>query len=134
MSDSAASAAARLVAAAASGELERLCHREGVDLVVQFGSSVDSRAPGDVDVAVGLTPRADLIAVVNALADLVPGDHLDVMDLDRAGPVARHRALVGGRVLFAATPAAFFERELWAMREYMDTAPLRRALLEHLAR
>lgn len=58
-------------------------------------------APADVDVAVGFDPRAvgDIRGVIEALASLslVPGDHLDVMDLDRAGPVARVEALIKGR-------------------------------------
>ncbi len=92
--------------------------------------------PGDIDIAVGFVPGAqrDLLGVIEALGELVPGEHLDVMDLDRAGPVARVEALVGGRVLFESGPCVFTRRELQALGEYLDTAYLREALLRELAR
>lgn len=135
MSITAADSARRLEEVRASGELASLCERHGIELLMHFGSSLSRGEPRDVDVAVGFAAGAgDLRGVVEALAALIPGDHLDVMDLDRAGAVARQRALVGGRVLYSSSPAAFSERELWAVREYMETAPRRRALLQELAR
>ncbi|GAA2182866.1 hypothetical protein GCM10009785_23940 [Brooklawnia cerclae] len=94
---------------AASGALARLCRRHRVDVLVLFGSAVDSQTPGDIDLAVAFEHGAvsDLLGFVDALATLVPGNHVDVMDLDRAGPVAQHRALTRCRVLYMRTPAAF---------------------------
>lgn len=74
----------------------------------------------------------DFLLFLDGLAALVPGDHLDVMDLAAAGPVAMRRALVDCRVLYATTPAAFFERQVFAINHYIETQPLRDALLESL--
>ncbi len=132
----------RLLEAAGDGALARLADDCAIDLIMLFGSAADDGeagrtgvAPGDIDLAVGFRygePR-DFLGTVNALAELVPGDHLDVVDLDRAGPVARERALRGGRVLYQRSPAAFFEREIFAMKEYMETRELRARQLAELA-
>lgn len=129
-------ALARLEASVASGELAALCERLGVEIVTLFGSALTSPEPGDVDVAVGFVPGAerDLLGVVNALGELVPGDHLDVMDLDRAGPVAQKAAMVGARVLYEAHRSVSTEREIRAFMTYEDTRWLRDLQTETLRR
>ncbi len=126
---------ASLEAAQASGALGELCENHQVDLLVLFGSVLTSSTPGDIDLAVAFRPDspADLLGFLDALADVAPGDHLDVMNLGIAGPVAQHRALTNCRVLFAATPAAFHERQIFAINHYIETKPLRDALLRSLA-
>ena len=118
-----------------SGQLAELCGSRGVDLLVQFGSSIGSDAPQDIDLAVAFTPGepGDLFGFIDALNELLPGDHLDVMDLDRADPVARHRALTASRVRYASTPAAFHERQIFAINHYIETKWLRDLLLRSLA-
>lgn len=124
----------RIQSAANSGALSALCREHRVDLLVLFGSAVHSPNPGDIDLAVAFMPGEshDYLLFLNALADMVPGDHLDVMDLAAAGPVAMRRALIDCRVLYATTPAAFFERQIFAVNHYIETQPLRDALLESL--
>lgn len=117
----------RLDCVARSGELATMCAGFGVEIVTLFGSAADAGAvPGDVDVAIGFTVGAprDLLGAVDALAELVPGDHLDVMDLDRAGPVAQ-KAAMSGRVLYEAHPSVTTEREIRAFMAYEDTRWLR---------
>lgn len=124
----------RLDAAVASGELARLCEEHGLEVVVLFGSALTSAEPGDIDLAVGFSPgaRRDLLGVVNALADLVPGDHLDIMDLDRADPVAQRAATDHMRVLFEADPTVAAERAIKAFMLFEDTRWLRRLQQESL--
>lgn len=130
----------RLEAARDSGALTELCRRHEIDLLVLFGSAVargaGGREPGDIDLAIDFDPGADvdLLAVIDDLADLVGGDDLDVMDLAYAGPVAMHRALTSGEVLYAADPHLFAERQIFAINHYIETAPLRQAVLESLTR
>ncbi|MGB3954144.1 MAG: hypothetical protein WBL05_02475 [Brooklawnia sp.] len=126
---------AALNAAVESGALESLCRERSVDLLVLFGSALEAIAPGDIDLGVAFTHGSDgdLLTFLDALAQVVPGDHFDVMDLDRAGPVARHRALTRCRVLFASTPAAFYERQIFAINHYIETRPLREALVRKLS-
>lgn len=127
-------ALARLEESVESGELAALCERLGLEIVTLFGSALTSSDPRDVDVAVGFARGADrdLLGVVNALEELVPGDHLDVMDLDRAGPVAQKAAMVGARVLYEAHRSVSTEREIRAFMAYEDTRWLRALQTETL--
>lgn len=135
MTIDAATTAAALRAAAAEEALRAACEPLGIELVVLFGSAVTGEAPRDVDVAVGFRPQADhdLIATLDAIATIAPGDHVDLLDLDRAGPVARVEALTKGEVLLETTPGAFARREMFALGEFLETAHLREALLRELA-
>ena len=125
----------RLRSLAASGDLAEICRRHHVEIVTLFGSAVlpDGR-PRDIDVAVGFVPGAprDFLAVVNALLDAVPGDHLDVMDLDRADPPAQRAALFGSQILFESSGAVSAERQMKAFITYEDTRWLRDLQLECL--
>ena len=122
--------------AARSGRLAQVCHAHGVDLLVLFGSALTRSDPGDIDLAMAFKPgdRGDLLGFIDDLAEFVPGDHLDIMDLDRAGPVALHRALVAPEVLYSTSKSIFAERQIFAIVNYFDTAHLREGLLESLAR
>lgn len=125
----------RLEQAISSGALEKVCRRHHVDLLVLFGSALTSPDPGDLDIAVAFESgfSEGLLLFVDDLADLVPGGHLDVMPLDSAGPVAGHRALTHGRVLFATSSRAFYDRQSFFINHYIDTQHMRDALLEQLA-
>lgn len=126
---------ARLRAAAADGRLEAICREHGLELLVLFGSAVTEEDPGDVDLAVAWSRNHEpnLLSVVVSFLETV-GDSVDVMDLDRAGPVARQRALTGGELIVELTPHAFAERQMHAIREFIETAPFRRLDLELMAR
>lgn len=118
----------RLRDAAGDGRLDALCERQAVRLLTVFGSAVrPDGAPRDLDVAVGAEPgRAfDLLALVGELTDLTGSDALDVLVLDRAGPVARERALVGCVALYESGPGVYANAQIAAVGERMDTEWLR---------
>ncbi len=129
-------ALAGLTDLAASGELASLCERFDVEIVTLFGSALTSPDPGDVDVAIGFRAgsRRDVLGVINALGEAIPGDHLDVMDLDRAGPVAQMAAMYGSKVLYEFHPSVSTEREIRAFMSYQDTQWLRDLQTECLRR
>ncbi|MEJ5946808.1 hypothetical protein WDZ17_16040 [Pseudokineococcus basanitobsidens] len=140
MSTTAAQALTRLRAAAGDGRLAALCGRHDVDLVTAFGSAVRAAPDGapparDLDVAVRFGPaRGDVVAVVVALTDLLAFDAVDVMDLGRAGVVARSRALgPGAEPLFEASPGLHATAQMAALTTEMETERLRRWDLELLA-
>lgn len=61
-------------------------------LVVLFGSASHGQPDArDLDIAVGARARTglDVVAVICALMDLAGSDRVDLLDLDRVGPVAR---------------------------------------------
>lgn len=127
----------RLRSAAASGQLDRMCEQLGIRLLTVFGSAIDEdrlREPEDLDVAVLLAEGTDVVDVVNGLLDLVRCDALDVMDLGRAGVVARAAGLGVCEPLYEDEPGLFANRPMAALAERMDTAWLRRLDLELMAR
>lgn len=107
-----------------------------MDLLVLFGSArVDPETAGDVDVAYLFAHgvHGDELGLVNALGDRY-GDHLDIMPLHRAGPVAAYAALGGGEVLAELTPQRFADRQMAAFGEYCDTQRFRDWELEMMSR
>jgi predicted nucleotidyltransferase len=110
VSDQATDATRRLFAAAESGELARMCVRTRLALMVLFGSAAHGTGdPEDVDLAVSFergAPR-DVLTVLDELYQLAGYEGFDILDLDRAGPLARERALVGGRLLHQARDGVF---------------------------
>lgn len=131
------SAVRRLQDAAEDGRLDELCARHGVRVLTVFGSAIRPEAqPRDVDVAVAFErgSRADLLALIDDLTVLTGSDDLDVMVLDRAGPVARERGLVGCLPLYESEPAAYARAQVAAIGVRLDTAWMRALDLEALAR
>lgn len=124
----------RLRASVADGRLEQVCRKHGLALCVLHGSSTHTADPGDVDLAVAWQRGCehDLVALVTDLIDLV-GSSVDVLDLDAAGPVAAQRALTGGVPLVEVVPHTFATRQMRAIRDFIDTAPLRALDLQILA-
>ena len=145
MSTTAVEALETLRSAAVDGRLAAMCRRHDVNLVTAFGSTVRTsrtgtyaggRPPRDLDVAVRFTgPGGDLLAVVTDLVELLAWDAVDVMDLARAGVVARSRALGPGcDPLFEAAPGLHALAQMAALTTEMETERLRRWDLELLAR
>lgn len=127
----------RLRAAARSGALDGICEQLCVDLVTVFGNAArDPASARDVDIALAFAPGAqpDLLAAADALSQLTGSDELDILDLGRAGPVAREQALVGCIPLYESRPGLFAQTRMRAMLERMETDWLRRLDLEQLAR
>jgi predicted nucleotidyltransferase len=123
----------RLQELVASDELRGFCQTQGIELLVAFGSATDpAREAGarDLDLGVLLEPGTELLAVVNALTDLLHCDAIDMLDLGRAGPVAQEQALVGGVPLCERRPGSFAAIRDRAIVMRMDTDWLRRLDLE----
>lgn len=127
----------RLRDAADDGRLEALARRHHIRLLGAFGSTTDPDWPDphDLDIAVEFERAAeiDFIQVILDLIDLVQFDDVDVMHLNRAGPVAQTSGLVGGEPLYESEPGAFDEARARAVTARLDTAWLRRIDLELLA-
>jgi predicted nucleotidyltransferase len=125
----------RLRHAAQAGELGVVCQRFGVVLLVAFGSTVHGSAePRDLDLAMSYeTGSPDLLGFLDEVSTLAGTSQIDLMDLRRAGPVAREKALVGGEPLVEQTPGSFSRTQLAAIMERLDTDWLRRMELDLLA-
>ncbi|HVE95388.1 MAG TPA: nucleotidyltransferase domain-containing protein [Pseudonocardiaceae bacterium] len=129
-------AAQQLSAAAADGRLEALAEGHDLSLVVMFGSASRGQPDArDLDVAVGSRTRTglDVLAVICALMDLVDSDRVDLLDLDRAGPVARQHALVPGVPLYEYRPGEFARQQMRASGQRLGTEWMRRLDLALMA-
>lgn len=136
MSMTARTATGRLVAAGADA-LAALCDAEGIELLVLFGSAAQQdREPSDVDLAIRFAPGVDgdLLSVLERLYGTTAYENFDLLDLRRAGPVARDRALSGGRLLYQSTPGLYANAQIAAMMERLETARFRRDELDLLNR
>ena len=126
----------RLRRLARSGELDALCERRGIVLLSVFGSATRPEGqPADLDVAVAFDRAADpdLVGLTNELIEVTGVEALDLMDLRRAGHIARERALVGAVGLFEAAPGGFARAQMAAATSRMDTDWLRRLDLKLMA-
>ncbi|HWM12129.1 MAG TPA: nucleotidyltransferase domain-containing protein [Solirubrobacteraceae bacterium] len=119
------------------GKLSRVLDRDHVVTGMLFGSQASGAVSplSDVDIAVWLDPdlpraqrsalRAELsLAAVEALGT----DEIDVVVLNEAPPLLRHRALRDGTRLLDRDPRARVRLETAALLDYLDTAPLRQTL------
>ncbi|MGH8908357.1 MAG: hypothetical protein ACRD0K_18065 [Egibacteraceae bacterium] len=121
-------ALARLVEAADDGRLDALCERRHVRIMCAFGSATepDIPDPHDLDVAIAFEPGSggDVLALWNELYELCGPVELDLMDLDRARPVARANGLVGVP-LYERRRGEFARAQTLALAKRMDTRWLR---------
>lgn len=137
MVDNPQAALYRLRSEARDGVLAGVCGEAGIELLVAFGSATDPGwpvAPRDLDLAVVMTTDTDLLRVIDALVTHLAFDRIDVMDLDRAGSVARAQALGRGELLHEQTPGTFAEHQILALVQHADTQWMRDMQLEALAR
>jgi uncharacterized protein YutE (UPF0331/DUF86 family)/predicted nucleotidyltransferase len=109
-----------------------ICRRHAVCLLVAFGSTVrEKRRPdSDLDLAVWMAatntaPQA-LVRLEVALRPLFPGEHLDLVLLNRASPLLQFQVALHSAVLFEAAPGAFHAFQVLASKQHADVAHLRR--------
>lgn len=123
-----------VLAAADRDRLAAALDRAGVVAASLVGSQArgDAGPPSDVDVAIWLDRgldadgRAALRDVLLAAASAaLARDDIDVILLDDAPPLVRHRAMRDGATLVERDADERVRRETAALLEYLDTAPLR---------
>lgn len=123
-------------AAADSGELDELCARHQVRVLTAFGSAARGEPhPADLDIAVAfeIGASSDVLGLLDDLVRVAGTERIDLMDLHRAGPVARERGLVRAVPLFESESGAYANAQIAAMMERMETEWLRRLDLELMA-
>lgn len=125
------------VDAAAKQRLRSALDRNGVVAASLMGSQATGRAGplSDVDVGLWLEPqlapeeRAVLANVLAAAAiDALGTGEVDLVVLNNASPLLRHRALRDGERILDRRPADRVRLETRALLEYLDTGPLRATL------
>lgn len=123
--------------AARRARLVRVFDAPGVVAASLIGSQATGRAGplSDIDLAVWLAPELDsqeryerLLALASAAAEALDTDEVDVIVLNDASPLMRHRAMRDGVRLVERDRAARVRLEARGLLDYLDTAPLRATL------
>ncbi len=125
-------------------QLQNFFHgRNEVELAFLFGSQARGTAGplSDVDIAVliagnaaGEGPLSYRLVLMGDLATLLHRDDIDVVMLNQAPPLLKHRVARDGRVLFCKDTGIRTKFVVDATREYLDTKPLRKIQEEYLLR
>lgn len=113
--------------------------RDGVAALFLIGSHARGAAGplSDVDIAVLLEPDAPvslLLLLASLAGTALRTGEVDIVPLNRASPLLRHRVARDGRLLLDRDPAARVAFRAAALRDYLDTAPLRSNLRRGLRR
>ncbi len=115
-----------------------------VELACLFGSHAAGRARPESDIDVGIQVSAEvagdehaaLARLFDRLGAVARSDRLDLVLLNSAPPLLRHRILATGRLLFARRPEARVRFATRTIRDYRDMQVRReffyRRRLEHL--
>lgn len=113
--------------------------REGVVSASLFGSQATGKAGelSDVDIAVWLEPGREptldvRLELTNAASRALDGGEVDLVILNGAPPLLRHRAIASQRILVDRDRVARVRLEARALVEYLDTRPLRAQLARGL--
>ena len=108
-----------------SARLEAVARRHGIELILQFGSTVTGRThpASDLDVAVLLERVPEnLLAYGELIADLQalePGREVDVALINRADPLFLKRILGDCRLLYGLV-SRLQRLRLYAFKRYQD--------------
>ena len=120
--------------AAALRRLSRALDCDGVVAAALFGSQVRGNAGplSDVDIAVWHDPSLDpasrarlQLRLFAAASEALRTDEVDVVMLNRATPLLRHRATRDAKRLVDRDPRQRIRFEARSLIDYLDTKPLR---------
>jgi uncharacterized protein len=128
------------VDSAAQERLARALDRDGVVAAALFGSQASGRAGplSDIDVAVWLDPGVEptldrRLELTEAATGALGTGEVDLVILNGAPPLLRHRAVQSQRIVLDRDPKARLRLEARALTEYLDTKPLRAELARGLS-
>jgi hypothetical protein len=99
-----------------------------VQLAYLFGSHAHGRAGAESDIDLGIQvtreaamhAHATLARIFDRLGRAAPSDRLDLVLLNDAPSLLRHRILTNGKLLFAREPEARLRFATRAIRDYQD--------------
>lgn len=122
-------------------KLELILAARPVRLAYLFGSHAAGRARADSDIDVAVLLDGSLSAeerfeermhLIGELQTLFRTDDVDIVILNEAAPLLAFEVLRNGKLLYCVDPNDRVEFQVRTVREYEDTAPLRKLLAEKL--
>jgi uncharacterized protein len=120
-------------------DIEALCRKSDIDLLVLFGSRAKGRphSGSDVDLAVK-NPRGSNVSKLDLIFELggvFPDSEIDLVLLtEDTDPLLLHEIFSKGRPLFERRAGTFDDERLRAWKLYLDTGHLREAQASFLKR
>ena len=121
--------------------VHELFAHNNVVLAYLYGSLArDESGPlSDVDIALLFAPNLSkqvrfrhVLAMSHALKTILQRDDVQIVDLQEAPPLLRHRVYYDGYVLHCPDDAVRVKFETTALRDFVNTAPLRRLKEKYL--
>lgn len=124
------------VQAELANQLAPLFARPDIQLVILYGSAATGRTHrrSDLDLAILGDQPLDLIELTNQVIILTHRNEADVVDLRRASPLLAMEVARSGRPLYERSPGLYAQFCSLAYRRYVDTAKLRNAQKQAIAR
>ncbi len=107
-------------------ELQAVCEKYDLDLVVLYGSQAKGTAQAGSDHDVGVRKREGLVgsdeflSLVFELSQVLGRGNLDLVDLRKAPPLLKYEAARSGQALYEAQPGTFNLFHVLAWKLYQD--------------
>ncbi|MBI4653678.1 MAG: nucleotidyltransferase domain-containing protein [Nitrospirae bacterium] len=98
-------------------------------LVYLFGSLAERRNANDIDLAVFFSanpPYERITELLEKLYKLTGTQRIDIVDLNRSGPVFKFDIITSGKLLYMRDAETLNSFELKVIKEHMDTEHLRK--------
>jgi predicted nucleotidyltransferase len=114
-----------------SREIRKVCQKYPVACLILFGSQAkgEERKESDIDVGVLFEreiPARDELQFFYDLINLFGTDRVDLVNLNRAGPVLQKEVALYGEPLFEREKGLFDEYLIRALNKYQDTKDIRK--------
>ena len=110
----------------AVNDLQQICEKHDIELVILFGSHAKGTARPDSDYDLGILKRSgsveaeELLYLAHDLGEALDAVNVDLVDLRHAPPVLKFDAARVGQVLFESEPGRFNRFHVLAWKLYLD--------------
>ena len=109
-------------------KIKELAEKYSLSLVVLFGSQATGavHTKSDVDIAALGANSLDRFALANDLDKVFERNDVEVIDMNGASPTMMYVLVRDGKLLYENTIGAFMKWKFYAIREWINTAWLRK--------
>lgn len=121
-----------------NNNIEKICKKLGISLLVLHGSYAKGIANKDSDIDVGVlygkkATSEDFFGLFNAFADVFSGK-FDPVLLNNAEPLISYQVAIKGKPIYERTKGDFEKYRMMAIGRYFDTKKFRELEKEYIKR
>jgi predicted nucleotidyltransferase len=108
-------------------EIRRLTEKNGLDLVVLFGSQATGKthSKSDVDIAILARKELDTISLMGEFSRIFHREDVEVVDLSLSSPTMMQAVARDAKILYEKEADIFIKWKSYAWKIWMETAWLR---------